>query len=196
MPPTASADEIRVAYRRLAQQAHPDRAGGSAARMADLNAAWHVLRDPGRRALYDATLAARRPEADRGVAEDERSDLDVDDLDDRPVDEPLGPITRVARWGVPLSWVVVLGLLGLIFVFTAYAATAGRGGDGPGGRVDGLLQLGSCVALDPEARAMEVPCDEPHVGEVVSLPPLDQPCPAATWRFPERTGISAVCVRP
>lgn len=51
--PGASADEIRSAYRRAAAAAHPDRDGGCAERMAQVNEAWEVLGDPARRAAYD-----------------------------------------------------------------------------------------------------------------------------------------------
>ena len=54
--PTASAEEIRAAYRRLARALHPDTHGGAEdAAMASVNEAWHVLSDPARRAMYDAT---------------------------------------------------------------------------------------------------------------------------------------------
>ena len=84
----ATADEIRHAYRSMARRIHPDAlatgsaAGGASSQdMAALNEAWRVLSDPGRRALYDASLRtkssapprpatpapARQPEpADRG----------------------------------------------------------------------------------------------------------------------------------
>nr|MBO2486668.1 hypothetical protein [Bacillota bacterium] len=58
VPPHASAEEIRAAYRRAARRHHPD-AGGDPRRMSDLNAAWRVLGDPVRRARYDRELAAR-----------------------------------------------------------------------------------------------------------------------------------------
>ena len=54
---TATAEEVRAAYRRAARDHHPD-AGGDPRRMRDVNAAWHVLRDPGRRAAYDRQLTA------------------------------------------------------------------------------------------------------------------------------------------
>lgn len=53
---TATADEVRAAYRRAARDHHPD-FGGDGLRMQDLNAAWHVLGDPIRRAAYDLQLA-------------------------------------------------------------------------------------------------------------------------------------------
>jgi len=52
--PEAEDEVIQAAYRRLAQKYHPDVAGADgAARMASINAAWELLRDPGRRALHD-----------------------------------------------------------------------------------------------------------------------------------------------
>ena len=53
--PTASAPEIRTAYRRLLRQAHPD-LGGSAALLDLVNEAYDTLKDPSRRAQYDAAL--------------------------------------------------------------------------------------------------------------------------------------------
>jgi molecular chaperone DnaJ len=49
---------IRRAYRELARRNHPD-FGGDTRRMISINEAWHVLRDPQRRATYNAQL--RRP---------------------------------------------------------------------------------------------------------------------------------------
>lgn len=62
----AEDEVIQAAYRRLAQKYHPDVATGpdGAARMAAINAAWEVLRDPTKRAALDLTrrLAARNAE--------------------------------------------------------------------------------------------------------------------------------------
>ncbi|HET6951867.1 MAG TPA: DnaJ domain-containing protein [Acidimicrobiales bacterium] len=64
---TASAEEVRAAFRRAARDHHPD-AGGDSRRMRDLNAAWHVLGDPARRAAYDRGLAARAATASPAAA--------------------------------------------------------------------------------------------------------------------------------
>lgn len=63
--PEADPEVIQAAYRRLAQKFHPDRAPGAEAaeRMVEINAAWELLRDPGRRAEYDR---ARGTDADDG----------------------------------------------------------------------------------------------------------------------------------
>jgi len=57
--PDASGAEIRRAYLAAARVAHPDTATGSEERMRDLNAAFGVLSDAGRRAAYDRTLGDR-----------------------------------------------------------------------------------------------------------------------------------------
>lgn len=51
--PAADPDVIAAAYRVLARKLHPDQGARDAARMAELNAAYGVLRDPITRAEYD-----------------------------------------------------------------------------------------------------------------------------------------------
>jgi curved DNA-binding protein CbpA len=61
VPRRAEPARVRSAYRRLAQQYHPDKMPGDArARqfMAALNEAYAVLSDPGQRARYDQELDA------------------------------------------------------------------------------------------------------------------------------------------
>jgi len=67
--PTASTEEIRAQYRAEARRRHPDLPGGSAAAMAEVNAAWRVLSDPRRRSAYDRSLI----DAQRGGAGDVHS---------------------------------------------------------------------------------------------------------------------------
>lgn len=49
----ASADEIKKAFRRLAVQYHPDKAGGDEAKFKEVNEAYEVLKDSGKRQRYD-----------------------------------------------------------------------------------------------------------------------------------------------
>ena len=57
VPRTATANQVREAYRRLAKQFHPDRHpdAESTNRMQRINQAWEILSSPRTRAAYDAT---------------------------------------------------------------------------------------------------------------------------------------------
>lgn len=66
--PEATTDQIRVAFRRLARERHPDRFQGDARRAAELDfqaitEAYNALTDPEQRARYDQGLKSHRSEA-------------------------------------------------------------------------------------------------------------------------------------
>src|SRR5258706_1275160 len=60
VPTTASAAEVRRAYRKRALEIHPDvnPTPDATARFKELNQAYHVLGDPVRRSLYDSLRAS------------------------------------------------------------------------------------------------------------------------------------------
>jgi curved DNA-binding protein CbpA len=62
--PAASAEVLRAAYRAQSKRYHPDMPGGDRARFQEVQEAWNVLGDPGRRATYDKALHTP-PSADR-----------------------------------------------------------------------------------------------------------------------------------
>ncbi|HET7030721.1 MAG TPA: J domain-containing protein [Candidatus Limnocylindrales bacterium] len=70
----AEDEVIQAAYRRLAQKYHPDVATGpeAAARMAAINVAWELLRDPARRAAFDLARRLQRHAAERSGASSAR----------------------------------------------------------------------------------------------------------------------------
>jgi molecular chaperone DnaJ len=53
VPKTASQDEIKKAYRKLAHQYHPDKQSGNEAKFKELNEAYQVLSDAQKRSQYD-----------------------------------------------------------------------------------------------------------------------------------------------
>lgn len=59
----ASTTELRRAYLDLARRHHPDRPGGNADRMREVNEAWAVLGDAVRRERYDLSLREPPPAA-------------------------------------------------------------------------------------------------------------------------------------
>jgi molecular chaperone DnaJ len=62
VPPNASPEEIREAYRRLVKASHPDVSGAeSGACFREVQEAWETLRDAERRRNYDATLKRVQP---------------------------------------------------------------------------------------------------------------------------------------
>jgi hypothetical protein len=190
--PRASQADIRSAYRSLARRLHPDHGSGeSAAAMAAVNEAWRVLGDPDRRASYDASLAVARAAA---VTPTPTVDQPLDRVD--TADDDDGPGGR-SFWAVALPWMLVLVVLGAIFLFTAYA----RGGLGggttstPAVRVDGVIEVDSCIVLDAGARALEVPCAGPHLGVVNAIVGRGVACPLRTEGFYSVDGISLVCIK-
>lgn len=53
VPHNASKDDIKKAYRRLAHQYHPDKAGGNEQKFKEVAEAYHILGDEQKRAQYD-----------------------------------------------------------------------------------------------------------------------------------------------
>jgi hypothetical protein len=178
--PDATPDQIKAAYRARARVLHPDRNGeAGAAAMAEANEAFRVLRDPFRRAAYDAQLTGTSPGA-----------FLVDPYDD--TDEPITmlPVARPLR-GFP----VVLAAVVTVFVFVAVAlfAKSNPTTDDP---VDGVVQVGSCVAVANGGVVAEVSCNGRHDGTVAELVSFDQDCPAGTLTFANPAQTIRVCMRP
>jgi curved DNA-binding protein CbpA len=140
----ATPDEVRTAYRSAARDSHPD-TGGDDQRMRDLNAAWHVLGDPVRRAAYDRHLASREAGGHWGAgphAPFEAGAWDVDADDHRPGDawgdladladgRPFGPTKALEGWWAILPPATLLAAIGLLlgaFVFGAPGLLAVSGG--------------------------------------------------------------------
>jgi hypothetical protein len=176
--PTASAAEIRDAYRRLARRHHPDRAAErDAAAMAAINEAYRVLGDAGRRAAYDAQL--------RGG---------VRTLTPAPVPEPPGPppVPDLPPARFPWKLAAVMAAVGATVVLIG-AAFYEPGTDPP---PDNVLEPGSCVTIDPNRDAREVNCTGSGNELVVEgLVEIDERCPDGLAAYRDRQGLGTACVR-
>jgi curved DNA-binding protein len=90
VPRSASEDEIKRAYRKLARKYHPDvsKEAGAEQRFKDVNAAHEVLKDPKKRELYDrygdawkAVAEGHAPPPDPAERERVRQDFDAQGFD-------------------------------------------------------------------------------------------------------------------
>lgn len=79
VPRTATADEIKKAFRKLARTHHPD-AGGDEAKFKELNEAYEVLSDEKKRSLYDQYGTANENQVPRGWAGQGGQGFSVEDI--------------------------------------------------------------------------------------------------------------------
>lgn len=161
---TATAAELRHAYRARARLLHPDRLAGAPdnaradaeEEMRALNEAWSVLGDPAQRERYDAGLDAGGP-APPG----------------RPPPPVSVPETRSRLW----PWVAVVAVMalvgGVLYVIDGRAEeldSRQHTVEEPSRRVDFTeLQVGHCfnTPAESERASLELrPCSEPHDAEV------------------------------
>lgn len=195
----ASPSEVRDAYRRLARVHHPDRTAASAAggdRMPAINEAYRVLSDPGRRAVYDATL---RDTTETGVSQVRASPSAP--TDDGPGDEAMRAWRLQNPHGSPrVPWRTLAVCTVIAIVAVVVLAQFAEPGDGP--QPDGILRAGDCVEILDNGDAGEIPCtgegtgDSDGTGDLVvqELIPFDRQCSSGTSRHRDRQGMGVACV--
>jgi hypothetical protein len=182
--PTATRDDIRVAYRNLARQYHPDaKADASATRMTEINEAWRVLSDPGRRAAYNALLRASAVTHANPSSKSSSANLRAE-----PLADVASQYVPPARF--PWRFLLVVGGLAVAFILVNAAFTKPATPPVP----DNLLANGSCVDLDINGDAFEVLCNGQNDGVVVALIPFDSVCGEGTQGHRDRQGLAQVCV--
>lgn len=183
----APVEEIRSAYRTRARESHPDAQASDSTRssgdMAALNEAWRVLSDPGRRALYDASL--RNPSSAHGSAAPQSSRPRERFPVERPEPSPGAGSGRFPKWPF-----VLVFLLAVIFILTAGALRKPAKPEAP----DGWLVVGSCVVVEGNGDAAEVGCETDHDATVVTVVGFDAACPTDTETHRDRQGRGYACV--
>ena len=120
LPQTATADQIRAAYRRKAAETHPDRQppdqrAAAEEQMKQLNAARDLLLDPRRRATYDDKMRLEMQKAMWRA----RRDSAIYEEAFAPAPRPR---RRVARFsgGWFIAWTIIICVL-VMLLFTVFA---------------------------------------------------------------------------
>ena len=147
--------------------------------MADINRAWHVLRDHGRRREYDLSLAM--PLSMPMPASSAPASV--------PAPPPDHPFFEPARF--PWRFLGVLFLIGLVFVVIGIATAS----DPVPPTVDNVLEPGSCVVIDTNGDAVEQLCSKPHDGVVTVFLASPGQCPDGTEAHRDHLGMGTACVR-
>lgn len=197
--PEATTAEIRAAQRRLALELHPDRHGEDpperriavAARMAQVNASAAVLLDAQRRRDFDASRvrsSGPRPPAPAPAPGPGPTTA-----------PPAGSGTVLASLAGVLPWMVLVGLLFGIFVFTAFAGGPGGDADPPEGTVPTVAVRdlrGQCVQVTG-GFTLVVNCGvTPNEGRIVVQGSIGARCPEPTRPFTIQQQDALVCVEP
>lgn len=164
--PSASADEVRRAYLALARRHHPDFHGADAPRdqeqarrrMQEVNAAWHVLGDAGRRRAYDESLRPASATGWRPIDPDDDDDLDdlglpADRVAARLPEDLAGPGEARHRWlaVAPAALMLAAVLCGVVGMVTAVLPLVALGG-GLALVSLGLFVLAPIVVMSESAR--------------------------------------------
>ena len=192
VPIDAAPEVVRDAYRDLARRLHPDwvvdptKRTGSAERMAEVNEAWRVLGDVGRRAAYDRSRrqapAPRRPSTGPPV-DDRPNGRQGDSFDGVEVSTATGCALRVGP--VVLALAVMLGIL----IATAVL--------GPEGEVPSRMEAGRCVELSTTVQVVPCTVETPVIvarGVAGTTCPMVGSSAAVAVLLPSRT--EQVCVAP
>ena len=205
--PGADTETIRRAYVMVAKATHPDRRGSDdperVARAEEhirlANAAWNVLRDPGRRAEYDRSLR-REPAAAPSPA---------DRPDDGPTsgaapDRPTPPSGHVVPTAEASIWrfapiVVVLAVLLGILVVSAYATSRDETAPADTRARSQVPAVDECVLvafLSGGRAPVPVTCGTQGSFRVVSLVDTPRPCPSGTEQLPLSDQKTTLCLVP
>ena len=176
--PTASAEQLRAAYREKVRVIHPDSAVAASPtaslQMAEVVRAWSTLSNPDLKHAYDAEL------------------FDTGLFDVKSEAEDSFPPTPIVRGRFPkglIGSILAIGVVGVLVIDVMSGPVVPT-------KPDGLLQSGSCVVVDSNKLAIEVGCEVDHYGVVRQLIGFDMTCPSDTEAIRDRQGMGQACVVP
>ena len=183
VPATATADEIRDAYRARARVHHPDQAGptGNGASMAAINEAYRVLRDPAARSRYDSGVRGQGSAAGAPTTTQPR-------MPASPLFTPRPHDRSPARYPWKLVAVMAVVGAGVVLVGAALYEPAEPV------RPDNVLEVGSCVEILGNTDVREVPCEGASDLVVHTVVAFDQTCPTGLSAHRDRQGMGVACI--
>jgi DnaJ domain len=203
VPSDASAEQIRAAYVERARRRHPDTTAASVTApsdeptMAELNAAYQVLRRRETRLDYDRSLRTPTASPDERRADDGPHD-DIGDLDAGSEMGRSSPGARIAGRvltpsgpaRMPWRLMAVAALIGSAIVVASAAFSDPPASEPP----DGIVRVGSCVTIESNGDAREVACAESPELVVGLVLPTGSTCPPAYATHRDRLGLGTLCV--
>lgn len=150
--------------------------------MPEINRAYHVLSDPGRRAVYDAerrtTSSTPRAANSTGTFTDEPTSTGV------PFAYPEGPARIPWRGLLVVSAIAIIGIVVLAqFIEPGEPAPP-----------DGVLRMGDCVEILANGDADEIPCDGSGDIVVRQFIAFDRVCSNGWEPHRDRQGMGVACV--
>ena len=151
--------------------------------MAAINEAYRVLRDPTTRSRYDSDLRLQGSAAATSTVAWPRTSRPPM-FTPRPID------TTPARY--PWKLVVGMAAVGAAVVLVGAALYE----PAAPARPDNVLEVGSCVEVEPNNDVREVSCDV--VGDLVvqAIVAFDEACPTGLAAHRDRQGMGMACVAP
>jgi molecular chaperone DnaJ len=197
VPPSATTSEIREAYRRLARDHHPDRLasrpiGAADVTMPEINEAYRVLNDAARRAVYDAQLrGGSAATVERGPAAPPRYSTSASSSSSA---DSAASVYASHQGPARIPWrsLLFVGVLASVAIVALAQFVEPGEPRGP----DGLIDIGSCVSIEPNGDAREIACvGDPAVDLVVeAFVPFSATCPTGTLAHRDRQGMGIACV--
>jgi len=156
--------------------------------MWEVNEAYRVLSDPGRRLEYDRSLGPRSSAA----GQDRRSTAAGDTTESVPFPTPVPP-SRLMPDGparVPWKMMGLMAVVGSAVILFAAAFNDSPSVEPP----DGILRVGSCVSIETNLDVREVACTGVDDVVVELFIPTDATCPIGLGTYRDRLGLGKVCI--